>query len=368
VECCSHVDGVEAPLGSMATVIGGAAHAMAVTFAMIATGTMLRASRVVSLTGQREMSQVAVKLLLPAFNFSALVSDVSWERLEVCRGIAVFAVIHMVMGLTLGAALCHLGKSSEFLREHRGQVMVLCAFCNGTAMPLTLFRALVASQPQLQWMEAEGALDITIYGTVWRMLLWTVGIALLEADAARQAASKHSISLPQLGRAALLNSNTLASALGLAVALGPPPLRALLFGGPLTFLREAAANVAKASHTMLLLTLGAALWPVPKAHDWQAVGGVCAVKLVAMPLATLFLLRFSLFSGAEGARGPFALGDVGSLVVGIEGCVPSALQISMMVQHTKQDPQACTVVCFWEHIVALLTMTVFLALALAGIA
>jgi len=310
------------------------------------------------------MSQVAVKLLLPAFNFSALVADVSWERLEVCRGIAMFAVIHMVMGLALGAALCRVGAaSSGFLRECRGQVMVLCAFCNGTAMPLTLFRALVASQPQLRGMEAEGALDITIYGTVWRMLLWTVGIALLEADAAGRKGSKHSISLDRLGRAALLNSNTVASALGLAVALGPAPLRSLLFGGPLACLREAAANVAKASHTMLLLTLGAALWPVPKAHDWQAVGGVCAVKLVAMPLATLGLLRL-----AGGDGGALGLGGVGGLVVAIEGCVPSALQISMMVQHTKQDPQTCTLVCFWQHIAALLTMTVFLALALAEIA
>lgn len=348
----------------MADVLHSSAHAMAVTFTMIATGTALRAMGIVSPAGQRDMSQVAVKLLLPAFNFSALVSDVNWDRLAACRGIAIFAVIHMALGLALGGLLCVFGRSSPFLRRHPCQVLVLCAFCNGTAMPLTLFRALTSAPQLYRGAEAEGALDITIYGTVWRLLLWTVGIALLEADAADSARgspttkAKRGFSFGRLLRAALLNSNTIGSFAGLAIALGPGSARGLLFGGPLAFLREACANVAKASHTMLLLTLGAALWPIPSMTDFRAVAGVCAVKLVLMPAATLAALQ-------AGIGASLGLGAVSSLVVAIEGCVPSALQIAMMVQSTGQDSRACTVVVFWQHVVALLTMTTFMALALA---
>lgn len=344
----------------MSTILGSSVHAMTVTFAMIGMGTLLRAQGIVSPAGQRDMSQVAVKLLLPAFNFSALITDVTWARLHACSGVALFSVIHMALGLAFGALLCRTCRSSPFLREHFGQALVICAFCNGTAMPLTLFRALVGSQPKVQGMEAEGTLDITIYGTVWRLLLWTVGIALLEADvAAAGAAKREGSSVGRLARAALLNSNTFASAAGLAIALGPAPLRGLLFGGPLAFLREACANVARASHAMLLLTLGAALWPVPQVTDWQAVTGICLAKLVALPLATLGLVYGGLGAG-------LGLGDSSRLVVAIEGCVPSAMQISMMVQSTGQDSRACTVICFWEHVVALFTMTTFMALALAG--
>jgi len=360
---------------AMADVLGNSVHAMSVTFAMIGMGTALRAAGVVSPAGQRDMSQVAVKLLLPAFNFSALVSEVTWARLQSCSGVALFAVIHMVLGLALGSMLCCLCRSSAFMQRHRGQVLVLCAFCNGTAMPLTLFRAL-ESAPQLKdrlGSAAEGALDITIYGTVWRLLLWTVGIALLEADAAQEkakvepptgeepranGAEPRKSSFRRLVRAALLNTNTIGSVAGLAIALGPPGLRWLVFEGPLTFLREACANVAKASHAMLLLTLGAALWPIPASSDWRAVSGVCVAKLVVMPFATLALLRASTGLG---------LGAVGSLVVAIEGCVPSALQVSMMVQTVGQDSRTCTVICFWQHVVALLTMTTFVAVALASL-
>mmetsp|Transcript_78026 Transcript_78026/g.226369 ORF Transcript_78026/g.226369 Transcript_78026/m.226369 type:complete len:257 (-) Transcript_78026:62-832(-) len=255
-----------------------------------------------------------------------------------------------------------MGRDSAFLRRHRGQVLVLCAFCNGTAMPLTLFRAL-ESAPQLRARpnaSAEGALDITIYGTVWRLLLWTVGIALLEADAKSRSSADAPAkpSFVRLARAALLNTNTIGSLAGLAIALGPPGLRVAMFGGPLTFLREACANVAKASHAMLLLTLGAALWPIPVASDWRAVSYVCAAKLVVMPLTTLALLRLGM---------DFGLGAIGSLVVAIEGCVPSALQISMMVQTVGQDSRTCTVICFWQHVVALVTMTTFVAVALSSL-
>eukprot|EP00445_Apocalathium_hangoei_P040734 CAMPEP_0203969528 /NCGR_PEP_ID=MMETSP0359-20131031/97502_1 /ASSEMBLY_ACC=CAM_ASM_000338 /TAXON_ID=268821 /ORGANISM="Scrippsiella Hangoei, Strain SHTV-5" /LENGTH=356 /DNA_ID=CAMNT_0050907469 /DNA_START=68 /DNA_END=1138 /DNA_ORIENTATION=+ len=353
---------------ALAAVVGSAAHAMAVTFAMIASGMLLRASGVVSPAGQREMSQVAVKLLLPAFNFSALIADVSWERLQACRGVALFAVLHVAIGLSLGMLLCRMGKSSPFLRQHRGQVMVLCAFCNGTAMPLTLFRALVSSTPELKEVEAAGALDITIYGTVWRLLLWTVGIALLEADGAPEAVGGDSPSKARRGpgpspgallRAALLNTNTAAALGGFLVALGPASLRSVFFGGPLAFLREAIANVSKASHPMLLLTLGAALWPAPSCSDWQAVGGICAVKLIGLPIVTFVLLQGGLAAALN-------LSVTGALAVAIEACVPSALQISMMVQSTGRDARTCTVVCFWQHIAALLTMTAALAVALAG--
>mmetsp|Transcript_167976 Transcript_167976/g.534249 ORF Transcript_167976/g.534249 Transcript_167976/m.534249 type:complete len:166 (-) Transcript_167976:77-574(-) len=161
-------------------------------------------------------------------------------------------------------------------------------------------------------------------------------------------------------RVALLNSNTIAAVAGFIVALGPPPLRALFFGGPLSCLREAAANIARAAHAMLLITLGAALWPVPSTSDWTAVGGVCAAKLVGLPLATLGLLHFG------GLASTLGLSAAGTLVVAIEGCVPSALQISMMVQSTGRDARSCTVICFWQHVFGLPTMTAFLALALSG--
>mmetsp|Transcript_108422 Transcript_108422/g.288585 ORF Transcript_108422/g.288585 Transcript_108422/m.288585 type:complete len:326 (-) Transcript_108422:74-1051(-) len=322
---------------------------MGVTFAMIGSGTAMRACGIISPVGQREMAQLAVQLLLPAFNFSALVSDVSWERLVASRAVALFAVLHVALGLVFGLLLCVVGHRSAFIRGNRCQVMVICAFCNGTAMPLPLFRALLGT-PQLQapGVEGEGALAITVYGTVWRLLLWTVGIAFLEAGAGGQGKRA---SPARLLRRALLNTNTCASLAGLAIALsGSGPV---LFGGPLAFLRDACGNVAKASHTMLLLSLGAALWPVPSVTDWRAIAGICGVKLVAMPAVTLALLSL------------LSLRPTASLVLAIEGCVPSALQISMMVQSTGQDSRHCTVICFWQHVVALFTMTSFLAFALA---
>lgn len=335
----------------MAGVLASSAHAMGVTFTMIASGTALRATGVVSAAGQREMAQVAVKLLMPAFNFSALITDVSWERLQACRWVVAFAGVHVLMGLVLGAMLCRLGaRGSPFLRDCRAQVLVLCAFPNATAMPLPLFRALLSS-PQLQAMgaEAEGTLAITIYGTAWRLVLWTLGIALLEADAARRPEKK--VSFSRVCRSAAFNSNTVAAFAGLAIALSGT--QGALFGGPLAFLRDACANVAKASHAMLLLTLGAALWPIPTASDWRAIAGVCTVKLVAIPVLTFGLLAL------------VELTPVTELALAIEGCVPSALQISMMVQLTGQDARACTVICFWQHAVALVTMTGFVAVALA---
>mmetsp|Transcript_76524 Transcript_76524/g.236963 ORF Transcript_76524/g.236963 Transcript_76524/m.236963 type:complete len:340 (-) Transcript_76524:305-1324(-) len=338
----------------MSDVFGSALHAMGVTFTMIGSGTFMRACGVISPVGQREMAQVAMQFLLPAFNFSALIADVSWSKLVASRVVALFSALHVALGLLLGCLLCAVGCRSDFLRGSRSQVLVLCAFCNGTAMPLPLFRALLA-HPRLQapGAEAEGSLAITVYGTVWRFLLWTVGIAILESGANRGGEEGKGLAPGRLLRRVLLNANTCASAAGLAIALSGAA--DVVLGGPLAFLREACANVAKASHTMLLLTLGAALWPIPSITDWRAILGVCGVKLVAMPALTLGLLSLAEPTPTVG------------LVLAIEGCVPSALQVSMMIQSTGQDARHCTVICFWQHAVALLTMTAFLALALKGL-
>lgn len=349
----------------MATVLESSVHAMMVTLAMIAFGLLLRQQGIVSPTGQREMSQVAIKILLPAFNFSALVAEVSWERLWACRGVALFSVLHVLLGLAFGAMLCRLfSGSSPFFQEHWGQTMVLCAFCNATAMPLTLFKALVGSQAQVKSMEVQGTLDITIYGTVWRLLLWTIGIAILEAEAACSSSATDKKDKKALGLSsgrllrATLNSNTFAAFGGLFIALGPTALREAFLGGPVSFLMEAVSNLAKASHPMLLLTLGMSLWPIPEVKDWAAVFGVCAAKLVAQPIATLAFVH-------GGMGGILGLGASAQLILSIEGCVPSAMQVSMMTQSVGLDSRACIMICFWQQAVALVTMTSCMAVALA---
>lgn len=331
-------------------VFGSSLHAMAVTFATIGCGTVMRARGVISPTGQREMSALAVQLLLPAFNFSALVAEVSWPKLLASKALALCSLLHVLLGLALGLLLCHVGgRHSAFLRQCRGQVLVLCAFCNGTAMPMPLFRALLVHPKLGRAAEAEGVLAITIYGTVWRLLLWTLGITVLEASSGKGKGR----SWLSLCSRALFNSNTLAALAGLAIALTGS--QDAVFGGPLAFLKDACGNVAKASHTMLLLSLGAALWPVPSASslDWRGVCGVCGVKLLLIPLITLAVLS------------QLTLRPVVGLVMAIEGCVPSALQLSMMVQSVGQDARPCTVICFWQHAMALCSMTLFLALSLA---
>ena len=73
-----------------------------------------------------------------------------------------------------------------------------------------------------------------------------------------------------------------------------------------------------------------------------------------MPAVTLAVL-----SSVAGA------GSVQSLVIAIEGCVPSALQISLMAQSVGKDAGPINVICFWQHVAALGTMTFFLSFALS---
>lgn len=333
----------------VADVLPNALHAVAVPFTIIAAGMALRACGIISPVGQREMGQVSTRLLLPAVNFSALVADVSWRKLVDCRVAAAFAGVHVLVGIVLGVLLCWIGGGgSRFLREHTLQVLVICSFCNGTSMPFPLFRALLGA-PQLQrGVESEGFLALTVYGVVWRLLLWTVGIALLQADAA--ARTKRPVSVSALLRAAVFNSNTVAAAAGFAIALGG--LRDTIFFGPFAFVREALEHIGKAAHPTLLLTLGAALWPIPSSFDWKAIFGVCVVKLVGLPVVTMAFLSFT---GMWSVRG---------VVLMIESCVPSAMQVSMMVQSVGGDARPALVICFWQHLAALVTMTTCLSIVL----
>lgn len=241
------------------TAVAAAAQAIASSALVISIGLAAGRANVLTATGAKQLSGLQATFLEPALAFSAL-SSLSAADLADSWSLLVWAPLHCVCALILAHLL--LPKSPR-----RGALLLCTAFGNAGALPNALVPALLPYSAAKQ-----GLLCVQVYLVTWRLLLWSVGPALLVADAAAAqtaetkktdgvaASTPTQPGTPSL-RALLLPPPSIGSLLGLCVALAPPALRRLLLGrgAPLGFISAAATQAGAAAAPAALITLGFAL-------------------------------------------------------------------------------------------------------------
>jgi predicted permease len=161
------------------------------------------------------------------------------------------------------------------------------------------------------------------------------------------------------------------SLLGLAVALSPAPLRALVLTGPLSFVYAAAKQAGAASPPLSLISLGFALAGASGAASESAGeapprGGfftnretlaVCAARLVLLPIAHLAAAR--VLAGTlvpAPTSGVPPLHEPMRLVLLLQAAMPSALSVNAVFQRAAADTRPLGKLMIVQYLLAMPTI------------
>lgn len=334
--------------------------------AVIAIGALSNAAGMLSPTSIGELSMLQSMLLEPCLAFASLSS---LRAADLLNGMPLlcWAPVHML--LALAVAMILLPRNAR-----RGPLLVCAAFGNAGAMPVALIPTLLPSA-----MVPQGLLFIQVYLVTWRILLWSIGPALLRPSALKKTDATHTsvATTSPSWRSLLFPPPTAGSVAGLAVAFAPAAVGELFAtSGPLSFVVSAARQAGAASPPIALITLGSALLvgggasaasntargarspsrstrstrsrspAPPRAANGTAPLGsftlyemlaVCATRLLVLPCLHLALCGGQLahWSGIAPARA--SLDEPLYLVLLLQAAMPSAVSVQAIFQRAAVD-------------------------------
>lgn len=371
----------------MLAVAGASAHAIALSAVVIGIGIAARRAGVLTSAGCKQLSALQVTFLEPALAISAL-SSLTSADLAAGSPLLLWAPIHCIMALAVGYLL--LPASA-----HRGPLLLCTAFGNAGALPNALVPALLPASNA-----SQGLLFVQVYLVTWRLLLWSVGPALLTSEQHKKTdgAASAAPARPSL-RAMLLPPPSVGSLLGLALAFAPVAARKLFLGGPLAFLVAAAQQAGGAAAPIALITLGFALsggsddgkvsgdgkgggsggkggGSGANAFTRTELAACVAIRLIIMPCLHIALISsggstatpppppepaaFSWPLFASSARAPPAMpAGVGSriddpfaLVLLLQAGMPSAVSVQAIFQRSGVDTRPLGELMAWQYVLA----------------
>lgn len=319
----------------MSPILPGVLSGVGLTFLVVASGAVGRVAGIVTERTVRELTRVAIGLLLPCFMFEKVLRDFSWHRVADYGVIIASSAAMLTAGLALGWAACRaLGVEGR----PRRLAMALAAFNNSLNIPVPLAMALLPPD------EASAVIVMfTLYNLVWSPLLWSLGVWLVAADEPRERGG---------WRRAMMSPPGLAVVLG--VLCRTPLLEGAATHPSLALIHQAITWVGEAAIPICLVILGGILAGTAQRRrfDRRVLAVAVLVKLVALPALALAALR--LIPGAD---------PLLALAIIIQASSPPATNLVIISEHYGGDVDTAGAVIFLTYLLSLVTFVVWIGLA-----
>jgi predicted permease len=163
------------------TVFGIACTSLAKALVVVAAGALLTRRGVLTVEVRRGLSKMSASLLVPCLLMERLSRTITPSLLAEAWPIIPFGIVYVILGSLLGAAI----TARAALPDHLKRTMIAAtAFANSQALPIILIDVI---GPELFGPEvaARGVTYIGLYLTVYLVLQWSVGAALLDVPILR---------------------------------------------------------------------------------------------------------------------------------------------------------------------------------------
>lgn len=327
--------------------------AVSVIVATAGVGVVLTKTRVLGEESLKTLSRLVFAVALPCLLFTKVARTVDPGRLVEWWILPPTSVLYVAAGIACGLLVVRVFPSGKGFR--RG-VVAATAFGNSSYIPIPLLVAATAIFPIFSHRSDEAAREAIAYVSVYLIcfspLMWTVGYALLSGRSFGQLRVRHLITPPLVG-------------MGLGVLTGVvPPLKSLLCEpeGLLSPLFMAAELVAGMTIPGALIVLGGKFATKPKGglDDRGAIVGIILGKLLLMP--ALAIAYVAVLRGA----GLLPDSPLLALVLIIEAGTPPATNLVVMCSlFGRGDAERMARIQFWTYLAAIVTLTIWVMIALS---
>ena len=294
-------------------------------FILGAIGFFLVRKDILTRQGMSLLSQLVIKVTLPAMIFSRLIQGFEFSLSPVWWIFPLSSFAITFLGLLIGGVFVNLIKQDEEKR----QFLSLAAFQNSGYLPLALVAALLSPQE-------AGLMFVYIFLFLlgFNLIMWSLGVHFLS--------SRHD---KKFEFTSLLNPPVLAIVVTmLLVGLGVNRFVPGVVLNPLRMLGSSTLPLA-----MLVVGGGLALIRVRRVH-LRPLALLILAKLFILPfLGLLFIWRFS---------PPRLFG----LLLMIQLAMPSATSLSMIISHYKKEDLLISQGILFTHLFSLISIPLFLSL------
>ena len=287
-----------------------------VLFLLIGAGAAAIKTGVLKPEGRQTLSNLLVYLVVPAMIVHSYMMDFSAEILHNLLAAFGLSVLAICIGtvLTLALTAKHKDRRAPIFR-------FACVFSNAAYMGFPLISALFGS---------EGLLYASAYVTVFNILLWTMGYAMVSGSSSPKEVARSLLHTPVL----------YAMVVGLAIYLLQIPVPALI-AQPLELLSNMNTPLS-----MLITGILIATGDLGKIVRDRQIWKLAAVRMLLIPAVCLALFA---------ALGLLRFGMSAQVVLLLECCPAAAITSVFAVQfgHDEQFAAGCVVLTTLLSIVTL---------------
>ncbi|MBO4552912.1 AEC family transporter [bacterium] len=315
-----------------------------VLFLMGAAGFWLAKRDILDSGTRYKLSRVLVEIFLPSLIVAQLLpaaSQSDWKSLWI---VPVMAFFNLALGMILGGVIARTAKRKDLVRPS----MAAMAFTNTGYVPIGLIVALSFSHvfSNLGYDDVRSGTGIVaLYLVVFSPLLWLIGYNLIAFTSLKELQLKKCLTPPLITAFVTL-------------VLAFTPLHKLFISpeAPLQFVFAAASMFGDATAPCALLLLGANL---ASASDREKISPVFLMhfsfaKYIVAPLISV--LFFVLIVRA----GFLHVTPLLALIIILEGAMPPGLNLIIICQNTKKHLPFMTSLLFWNYLIALPFLIIWL--------
>ncbi len=141
---------------------------VAVMFVLMIIGYLCAKTKLITDEGRRQISNVVMKLVIPALIFMAYQKEFSYELVTGLLWTFILSFVSYVITIPLTLLLIRKNEKREYAIERFSLIFTNCAF-----MGIPLIEALYGS---------DGVLCVTAYITLFNLLMWTYGVMMIKNE------------------------------------------------------------------------------------------------------------------------------------------------------------------------------------------
>ena len=299
--------------------------AVAQIFAMGAMGFYLVRSGIIHESGLKLLSFLSVNIFFPLFIFYQIIKNFDAIRMPFWWGFPLINISLVLTGLLVSFLLVLRHQSSL-----KDEFLAVSSMHNAGYIPLLM----VMSLPLGGWAgQIYTCVILSIIG--FDTCLWSLGVWLLTRGKSSRMDLRKMINPPLL---------SMSAALIIVLAFGPGVMPEIILK-PVKILGDAAMAVA-----MIVIGGNLSLSSLTRVA-WTQVSGVVLIKLIVLPLITLFALSI------------LKLNPLISFVAIIQACMPSSITLSIIGRNYETKNQDfINQSIFATHLLSVITIPIFLGL------
>ncbi len=299
--------------------------AVAQIFAMGAMGFYLVRSGIIHESGLKLLSFLSVNIFFPLFIFYQIIKNFDAVRIPFWWQFPLINISLVLLGLTVAFLVT--------LRHHsplKDGFLAVSSMHNAGYIPLLMLMSL----PLGGWAgQLYACVILSIIG--FDTCLWSLGVWLMTRSKSPHMDLRKMINPPLL---------SMSAALIIILVFGPGCIPEN-FLKPVKVLGDAAMGIA-----MIVIGGNLALSSLKKV-DWPRVSGAVLIKLMVIPLITLFIVKF------------LKLNPLVSLVAVLQASMPSSITLSIIGRNYETKNQDfVNQSIFMTHFLSIITIPVFLGL------